>query len=117
MSKADIEAILRGTSDYKALEAKYNSLRERFTGFGALIKSQSDKLRGTGVTLDFEADLNALIRSEGLNVSFVNGVVNLIDYKDRVVEVPVSDARTKHLVHMLAVQMKKFFEKYPKLRD
>lgn len=47
----------------------------------------------------------------------VNGLVNLVDYKDRVVEVPVSDARTKHLIHMLAVQMKKFFEKYPKLRE
>lgn len=32
------------------------------------------------------------------------------------VEVPVSDARTKHLIHLLAVQMKTYFEKYPKLR-
>ena len=31
------------------------------------------------------------------------------------IEVPVSDARTKHLIHMLAVQMKKFVDKYPKL--
>lgn len=51
-----------------------------------------------------------------MNVSIANGMVNVIDFKDRVVEVPVSDARTKHLVHMLAVQMKKFFAKYPKLR-
>lgn len=98
---------------------KYNSLRERLVGFGSLLKAHTDKLRGSGsgITLDFEGDLNALIRSEGLNVSLANGVVNLIDFKDRVVEVPVSDARTKHLIHMLAVQMKKFFEKYPKLRD
>jgi hypothetical protein len=99
------------------LELKYNSLRDRFGGFSSLIKAQSEKLRGTGVTLDFEADLNALVRSEGINVSIVNGLVNVVDYKDRVVEVPVSDARTKHLIHMLAVQMKKFFEKYPKLRE
>lgn len=108
---------MRGTSDYKALELKYNSLRDRFAGFASLIKAQSEKLRGTGVTLDFEADLNALVRSEGINVSLVNGLVNVVDFKDRVVEVPVSDARTKHLIHMLAVQMKKFFEKYPKLRE
>lgn len=83
-----------------------------------MIKAQSDKLRGTGVTLDFEADLNALIRTEGINVSFgTGGIMNITDYKDRLVEVPVSDARTKHLIHMLAVQMKKFFEKYPKLRE
>ena len=35
--------------------------------------------------------------------------------QSRTVEIPVSDARTKHLIHSLAVQMKKFVEKYPKL--
>ena len=61
--------------------------------------------------------LNSLIKSEGINVSLVNGVATIIDYKDRVVEVPVSDSRTKHLIHLLAVQMKKYFQKYPKLRE
>lgn len=117
VTKSDLEGLLRGAADYKALELKYSSLRERFSGFGALIKSHSEKLRGSGISLDFETELNALVRSEGVNVSIANGIVNLIDYKDRVVEVPVSDARTKHLIHMLAIQMKKFFQKYPKLRD
>lgn len=49
--------------------------------------------------------------------SIVNGVVHLTDYREKVVEVPVQEARTKHLIHMLAVQMKKYFEKYPKLRE
>jgi hypothetical protein len=31
------------------------------------------------------------------------------------VEVPVQDSRTKHLIHLLAVQMKKFCTQYPKL--
>ena len=99
------------------MEAKYNSLRERFTGFAGLLKTHTDKLRGSGVVLDFESELNALVRTEGINVSFINGVANIVDFKDRVVEVPVSDARTKHLIHMLAVQMKKFIAKYPKLRE
>lgn len=41
----------------------------------------------------------------------------MTEYREKVVEVPIQDARTKHLIHMLAVQMKKYFEKYPKLRD
>jgi hypothetical protein len=57
------------------------------------------------------------LKSEGINVSYTKEVMNIIDYKDRVVEVPVSDARTKHLIHLLAIQMKKYFEKYPKLRE
>ena len=28
----------------------------------------------------------------------------------------MQDARTKHLIHLLAIQLKKFVEKYPKLR-
>ena len=80
------------------------------------MKTHIDKLRGSGIKFDYENEFNTLIRGEGVSASIVNGVVNVIDYRDRVVEVPVSDARTKHLIHMLAVQMKKMFEKYPKLR-
>jgi hypothetical protein len=52
-----------------------------------------------------------------MEVSIVNGIANIIDYREKVVEVPIQDARTKHLIHMLAVQMKKYFEKYPKLKE
>ena len=52
-----------------------------------------------------------------LESSVVNGVVQIVEYRDRVVEVPVQEARTKHLIHMLAAQMKKYFDKYPKLKD
>ena len=46
-----------------------------------------------------------------------NDIVHLERFSERTVEVPVQDARTKHLMHMLAVQMKKFTSKYPKLSD
>ncbi len=36
---------------------------------------------------------------------------------EKIVEVPIQDSRTKHLIHLLAVQMKKFCSKYPKLLD
>lgn len=58
-----------------------------------------------------------MLREEGLEVAVVNSVLNFTDYREKVVEVPIQDSRTKHLIHMLAVQMKKYFEKYPKLRE
>ena len=74
--------------------------------------------------MEFEGELSALLRAaaggqsgRSLEASIVNGVVQMTDYRDRVVEVPVQDSRTKHLIHMLAVQMKKYFDKYPKLKD
>jgi hypothetical protein len=35
----------------------------------------------------------------------------------KTVEIPVQDARTKHLIHLLATNYKKLFTKYPKLYD
>ena len=43
------------------------------------------------------------------------GAVFIDNFSQRTVEVPVQDARTKQLLHMLAVQLKKIVEKYPKL--
>jgi hypothetical protein len=81
------------------------------------MRTQFDKLRTTGARLDLEANINQLINSEGLNIQVVNGIAQITDYRDKVVEVPIQDARTKHLIHIFALQLKKFVEKYPKLRD
>ena len=74
-------------------------------------------MRRSGVKIDFDGQLNQLSGGEGLEISLINGVAHLVDYKEKVVEVPVQDARTKHLIHLLAVQMKKYHEKYPKLKE
>jgi len=57
------------------------------------------------------------LRAENIQTITANGVVSIVETRDKVIEVPTQDARTKHLIHMLAVQMKKYFDKYPKLRD
>ena len=58
-----------------------------------------------------------MLRAENIQTSVANGIVSVIETRDKVIEVPIQDARTKHLIHMLAVQIKKNFDKYPKLRD
>ncbi len=50
-------------------------------------------------------------------MAVVGGVAQITEYREKVVEVPVQDARTKHLIHLLAVQLNKYFGKYPKLRE
>jgi len=57
-----------------------------------------------------------MLKDHKINVYKTSGdVVHLERYSERTIEVPVQDARTKHLMHLLAVQMKKFTSKYPKL--
>ena len=117
VGRQEIEQILIGAQEFRALDDRYQKLRAQFSTFGGLLRSQFDRLRNLpGVKLDFESNLNQLLATEGLEVSVVNGIANIIDYKEKVVEVPIQDARTKHLIHLLAVQMRKYFEKYPKLR-
>ena len=118
VGRQEIEQILIGAQEFRALDDRYQKLRAQFSTFGGLLRSQFDRLRNLpGVKLDFESNLNQLLATEGLEVSVVNGIANIIDYKEKVVEVPIQDARTKHLIHLLAVQMRKYFEKYPKLRE
>jgi len=74
-------------------------------------------LKSQGVRFENESTLDNLLRSENIQTSIANGVVKLIETRDKVIEVPIQDARTKHLIHLLAVQMKKNFDKYPKLRE
>lgn len=105
-----------GTAQIKAVEEKYNRLRSQLTAFSGLVNSQFEKLRSQGIRFEYESNLSSLLKEENLDVSVVNGVLNLTEFREKVVEVPIQDARTKHLIHMLAIQMKKYFEKYPKLR-
>ena len=161
VSRADIEKCLQITTESRGALDNLERLQGQLVAFASLCKVQFDRLRGDGIRMDFEHDMNALLKaaagsnfsgiigssigsgevktgghisvvgsgigthghvhggliSGALEASIVNGVVHLTEYKDRVVEVPVQEARTKHLIHMLAVQMRKFFEKYPKLKD
>lgn len=85
VSRSDIENILRASSEYRVIEEKYNNLRDRFAGFSGILKTHIDKLRGSGVRFEYENELDALLRGEGMSASVVNGVVNLVNFKDRVV--------------------------------
>jgi hypothetical protein len=99
------------------LEDRFNKLRTQLTTFGGLITGQFDKLRAQGIRFEYESNLFELLKGQGLEISVVNGIAHVIDYKEKVVEVPVQDSRTKHLIHLLAVQLKKYVDRYPKLRE
>ena len=117
MSRTDIDRLCINIVDYENLNERHNNLKNQIQSFGSLYRTQTDKLKSSGVRLENEGALDALLRSENLVCSVANGVVNLVETKEKIVEVPIQDARTKHLIHLLATQMKKNFDKYPKLRD
>jgi hypothetical protein len=61
-----------------------------------------------------------LLQKEKVTVfQAASGVLN-IEFgaaASKVVEVPVQDARTKHLIHLLATEFKRLFLRFPKLQS
>ncbi len=117
ISRSEIESLLVGSTQIRAVEEKYSRLRSQLSAFSGLVNSQFEKLKAQGIRFEYESNLSALLKEESLDFSVVNGVLHFTDFREKVVEVPIQDARTKHLIHMLAIQMKKYFERYPKLRE
>jgi hypothetical protein len=116
ISKGDLEKLLIGAVEYQALDERFSKLRSQLGSVGGLIRTQFDRLRQSGARLDQESNINQLLNAEGLEISALEGVATIVEYREKVVEVPVQDARTKHLIHLLAVQLKRYVDKYPKLR-
>jgi hypothetical protein len=51
-------------------------------------------------------------------VQYATGAINIdMGAISKVVEVPVQDARTKHLIHLLATELKRLFLRFPKLQS
>lgn len=117
VSKAELERLSINIVDYENLSERYNNLKGQIQSFGSLFRTQLDKFKSQGIRFEHESTLDTLLRGENLVTSVANGVVNLVETRDKVIEVPIQDSRTKHLIHLLATQMKKNFDKYPKLRD
>lgn len=64
---------------------------------------------------DFEGDITNILQRAGVQTYVINGFTTVEVRSDKTVEVPVQDARTKHLIHLLATNLKTLSGKYPKL--
>jgi hypothetical protein len=104
-----IVEVTKTSSDLKNLQAK-------FSAAAGVWKSTLERVR-RGEKVDFDTDLTPLLLQANIQVSTVGGITQIERFSERTVEVPVQDARTKHLIHLLAVHMKKFVDKYPQLRS
>ena len=63
--------------------------------------------------MDFE--ITNILQRTNVTVYNVNGVETVDVFSEKTVQVPVQDSRTKHLIHLLATNLKTLSAKYPKL--
>lgn len=104
----------------RKMEEDYNRIKDQFGVAVGIFQAQIDKIKkeGGSARIDIDSKIFDVLKDHKISVyKTANDIVHLERFSERTVEVPVQDARTKHLMHMLAVQMKKFTSKYPKLLD
>ena len=102
------------------MEEDYLRIKDQFGVAVGIFQGQIDRVKREGGSsrLDMDPRIFDMLKDQKITVfKTSNDIVHLERFSERTVEVPVQDARTKHLMHMLAVQMKKFTAKYPKLYD
>lgn len=61
------------------------------------------------------ADLSNLLQKSGVTAYNVNGFTTIETSTSKTVEVAVQDSRTKHLIYLLATNLRRLSTKYPKL--
>lgn len=104
----------------RKMEEDYLRLKDQFGVAVGIFQGLIERLKkeNPGLRIDLDQKVFDILKDHRISV-FKTGsdIVHLERFSERTVEVPVQDARTKHLIHLLAVQMKKFCGKYPKLLD
>jgi len=104
----------------RKIEEDYIRLKEQFQVAVGIYQNQIERLKrdNPNIRIDVETRLFDMLKDMKLNVFKMSGdVVHLERFSERTIEVPVQDSRSKHLLHLLTIQMKKFTSKYPKLAD
>ena len=103
----------------RKMEEDYTRLRDQFGVAVGIFQGQLERIKreNPNIRIDTDPKVFEILKDQRIQVYKTAGdIVHLERFSERTVEVPVQDARTKHLMHMLAVQMKKFCAKYPKLQ-
>lgn len=104
----------------RTIEDSYNRLKEQFSAAISIIESTLNRVREEvpSFKLPLDPRIFDMLREHKINTYKVAGdVLNIETVTERTVEVPVQDARTKHLLHLLATELKRITLKYPKLRS
>lgn len=101
----------------KAIES-YNKVKVKLNTAVGLYRTQIEKIKRQNPTLRIEVDKNLvdLLENDRVTVDRIDGgTVFMERYAEKTIEVPVQDARAKHLLHLFAVELRRLSTKYPKI--
>ncbi len=93
------------------------TMRANFASAASVWKNQLSRFVAKYPTerADLDFEITNILQRAGVSAYTVNGVEIVEVHSSKTVEVPVQDSRTKHLIHLLATNLKTLSAKYPKL--
>jgi hypothetical protein len=108
---------MRRETQYEQTLKDIESLRGNFATAASVWKNQLSKINSKYPNERFELDyeITQVLQRANVQSYASNGFSTIEVRSERTVEVPVQDSRTKHLIHMLATNLKNLSAKYPKL--
>ncbi len=108
---------MRRESQYEQSIKDLEALRNNFSTAASVWKNQISKITAKYPNERYELDyeITSLLQRANIQSYNSNGISTIEVHSQKTVEVPVQDSRTKHLIHMLATNLKNLSAKYPKL--
>lgn len=112
-----LEAALRREAAFDQAQKDLDTYRGNFAAAVSLWNNQLGQLKAKYPNDRFELtpELNNLLLSSGVTAYTTNGFTTIETQSSRTLEVPVQDSRTKHLIYILATNLKRISQKYPKI--
>jgi hypothetical protein len=112
-----LDDALKRDAKYEQALKDLESYKENFAAAASIWNSQLSQLAAKypNDKLQLNGDLNTLLQRSGVKTYTSNGFTTVEVHSSRTVEVPVQDARTKHLIHLLATNLRTLSLKYPKI--
>ena len=122
MSETKLYQKVRKSLQYTTLLFDYQRIKENFSVAATIFADAVEKLKSQNVRLVLPQEISNLFellqreKIVAFQVPVGNIFVELEGNSCKTVEVPVQDARTKHLIHLLSKEFRKIYYKYPKIQ-
>lgn len=108
---------LQKEADLEKTRRELETLKNNFASAASVWKNQLSRLvsKYPNERADLDFEITNVLQRTGVNAYNLNGVEIVEVHSEKTVQVPVQDSRTKHLIHLLATNLKTLSAKYPKL--
>ncbi len=114
-----LEQALNREAEIDRVTKEIETLKSNFAAAASIWKSQISRVTAKYPSERFELDtqITDILNRTSVRTFNVGEIQTVEVHSEKVIEVPVQDSRTKHLIHMLATNLKRLSGKYPKLLE